>query len=359
MIAATATAVAAVGAFGLGLMRVRPMIYGEAEVLFEASRMRGGLPLFVDPTAGAFDYGPVPTRCQVAYPPLWSWALSHVPAGGAETIGRTLATAAWIGGLAWIASRARPGLRARAAAAAGLAAGVFVTAIFATSARPDSVAVAIAGAALVRTLRAPRLPEQGVGSRAPRLDALAGAMLALAAWTKPNVLGVAAGLFTWTALRRPRDLGGALLGALAVSAPIAAVLHVVSHGTWWQHIVRTLGQPLALDVWWSHVGTRGMFVLPAAYVTWIALRSRRDAAAEAALFAWSASLAWALVSLGKIGSASNYWMEPAVAAVAVAGVAAPPAARRSARDRAPRSRRRRQRMDRRRERGGRTRVVRP
>lgn len=308
-LASVAASVLATLVFALGLLRVRPMIYGEAEVLFEASRIRDHLALFVDPVAGAFDYGPVPTRCQVAYPPLWSWVLSWLPRAFAERGGRLLGTASWFGGLAWVASRARAELRGQAVLAAGVAAGVFVLALFPVTARPDAAALALVGVALARCVR-----------RA-EVDAVAGGLLALAAWTKPNVLGIAGGVFLFALVQRPRDLLRAALGGLAVTLPVAATLHVVSHGTCWQHFTRTLGQPLSLSVWWSHMWTRAMFVAPIATTTWLAWRARRDPGARLALYAWGASLAWALVSLAKIGSASNYWMEPAMAAVAVAGVA--------------------------------------
>lgn len=307
-------------AFSLGLLRVRPMIYGEAEVLFEATRLRAHLPLFVDPAVGELDYGPVPTRCMVVYPPLWSWLLSFVPAAQAETVARALGTAFWFGGLAAVAGLARRGSRRSAWLAAGLAAGVYVTAIFASTGRPDAAAVALAGIALA------------LAARKGEVTVATGAMLALAAWLKPNVLGIAAGTFVFALAHRPRDIGvrgrslraaagaaRAALGGLAVSLPVATLLHLASHGAVWHHVTRSLGQPLALDVWWGHVWTRAMFLAPAALVTWLGWRSRKDPGARLALFAWLASLAWSIVSLGKVGSASNYWMEPSIAAVVLAG----------------------------------------
>jgi hypothetical protein len=299
-------------AYALGLLAVRPLIYGEAEVLFEASRMRDHLPLFVDPALGELDYGPVPTRCMVVYPPLWSWLLSHLPGTHAAEVARALGTVAWFGGLAAVAWLARPERRRAAWIAATAAAGVYVTALFATTGRPDAAAVALAGIALALAAR-----EGDVGFAT-------GALLALAAWVKPNVLGIAAGTFLFASLRRPRDVARAALGGLAVSLPVAAVLQIASHGAVWQHVTRSLGQPLALDVWWGHVWTRAMFLAPAAFTTWIGWHARKDPGGRLALFAWLGSLAWTLVSLGKIGSASNYWMEPAIAAVVVVGNAATP-----------------------------------
>jgi hypothetical protein len=312
VIAAVAASVLLTLAFSLGLIAERPILSGEAEPLHEATRIHDGLALYTDPIAGAFDYGPVPTRCYVAYTPLWSWVLSHVPTSSSETVGRLLDTLLWFGVLAWLATRARPAHRHAAWLAAGAVAGVYVLAIFATSARPDAAAVALAGVALAR------------GVRRAELDAACGALLALAAWVKPNVLGVALGLFLLERVVRPRSWR-ALAGALAVSVPLAVTLHVVSHGLWLHHMMRTLGQPLEARVWWLNLSSRGMFLLPAVWITWAALRSRADPAVRMALWAWVASLGWAIFSLSKTGAASNYWMEPAIAAVVVASIApAPP-----------------------------------
>jgi hypothetical protein len=309
-VTAAAASLLATVAFALGLLRVRPWIYGEAEVLFEASRIREHLQLYVDPVAGAFDYGPVPTRCTVVYPPLWSWALSHVPAPATATVARAICTLAWFGSLAWMAARARDRCRPAARLAATVVAGIFVLALFATSGRPDAVATAIAGVSLTRA------------SRRERVDALDGALLALAAWIKPNVLGIAAGLGLFAVRRGARAAMALAAGALAVTVPIALTLQRVSGGTWWEHLTASLGQPLSLDVWWSQVGTRAMFLAPVVWTTWVGAHDRTPGA-RAALVAWIASLVWALVSLAKAGSASNYWMEPAIAAVAVFANASP------------------------------------
>jgi hypothetical protein len=303
-IAAIAASVLATGAFALGLLRVRPLIPGEAEILFEASRIRQGFALYVDPLVGEFDYGPVPTRCYVLYPPLWSWVLAHVPATFAATIARVTCTLAWFGSLAWVASRARPECRRAAWLAAGAVAGVFVLALFATSGRPDALATAVAGVALSRA------------AARGRVGATEGAVLALAAWMKPNVIGIAAGLGVYALARGPVFAGAFVAGAACVSLPLAAVLQRASGGAWVHHLVGSVVQPLSLAIWWTHVSTRAMFLAPAALTTWLGARDRTPGA-RIATFAWCASLAWALFSLAKAGSASNYWMEPAMAAVAI------------------------------------------
>jgi hypothetical protein len=61
-------------------VRARPPMGGEGEALFEAARMRAHLPLYTDPIEGAWEQGAPPARYYVLYPPLWSWALSLLPA---------------------------------------------------------------------------------------------------------------------------------------------------------------------------------------------------------------------------------------------------------------------------------------
>jgi len=60
-------------AYAVALLRDRPVLDGEGELLHEAGRLRMHLPLYTDPQMGAFDQGPYPSRVYVVYPPLWSW----------------------------------------------------------------------------------------------------------------------------------------------------------------------------------------------------------------------------------------------------------------------------------------------
>ncbi len=303
---------------------LRPLDGVEGAVLFEAARIRAHLPLYVDPVLGAHDYGPVAARYYVLYPPLWSWVLSLLPVAHAATLGRWLGIASWWGLLALLAARARRGCRAKAVLAAGFVGGVYEFAEFGGSARPDAIALLLAGLALERTLRR------------ERLDAVAGALFALAAWTKPNVIGMAAGVFVLSFVRSPRRTLGPIGAALAVTAVVAGVLQKVSGGAWLDHLTRATGQPLSALVLRAQMKHRAQFFCGLfAFAGWLGWRVRARARASATvpgitlepgepeqgpllgLAALAASVLWSLSTLPKIGSAANYWMEPCVAAVAL------------------------------------------
>lgn len=302
---ALGVAVAANLAFVLGLIRTRPQLYGEAEVLFEATRLREHLPLYTDPVVGAADYGPIPSRFYVCYPPLWSLVLSFVPAGAAELFGRIACTLGWFGGLFALARIGHGDKRAGLIAAA-YGAGVWVISNLVTSGRPDAIALAIVACALSRTMR--------LG----KADAWATALFTLAWWVKPNVLAIGAGVVVATALADRSTMKRNVAAALAVTVPIVCILHVWSGGTWLLHFQRSLLQSLNIHHWWAQIRPRSLFIVPGSFVLWLAIRGRGTSAGRLACFAFIASVVWTVVSLAKIGAASNYWAEPALAAVAVA-----------------------------------------
>ena len=296
-------------------LTARPTLPGETEVLFEASRLRAGLPLYVDPAVGAYDYGALPARYLVTYPPLWSWVVSHVPPGAPALVFARLASAcAWLGALGWLSARARPGCRAQALAASAFYAGTFNVALFAMAGRPDSIAVLLAAIALARAVRA------------RRVDALSGALFALAAWTKPTVIGLAAGALAADLLSRRRPSAG-LAGAAIVSALALIVLEAVSGHAWLSHLVRSNLQPISVAAWLDAMRHDVFFFVgPAAYALFMGWRRRRDPGVLIALAALAASFAWALFSRAKIGSSTNYWMESSVGVVAVCASAKGPGA---------------------------------
>lgn len=307
--AGLAVAVAVNLAFVLGLIRTRPQLYGEAEVLFEAARLREHLPLYTDPLVGAADYGPIASRFYVCYPPLWSLVLSFVPTQAAQLFGRVACTAGWFGALFALAhARVGPGEGDKRAGlvAAAYGSGVWVIANLVTSGRPDAIALALAACALARSVR--------LG----RADAWATVLYTLAWWVKPNILAIGVGAVLATALANPSSLKRNLGAALAVTLPIACTLHAWSDGAWLLHFQRSLLQSLNVDHWWAQIRPRSLFVVPILFVGWLGVRGRGTRQGRLALFAFVTAVVWTIISLAKIGAASNYWAEPALAAVAVA-----------------------------------------
>ncbi len=154
-----------------------------------------------------------------------------------------------------------------------------------------------------------------------------GSLLALAAWTKPNVVGIAFGVFAYAALRDRKALAQLIIGAFVPSVVIGAILYRASDGLFIEHLLKATGQPPDFALWRSQVGARlPFFLLPLGYAIFCAHREphRRDVAI--ARFALIGAIAWTVLSLAKIGSASNYWLEPSLAAfvlVSRAGVAWP------------------------------------
>jgi hypothetical protein len=292
--------------FAVATLPLRPLEYVEGCLLFEASRIRSGLALYTDPVVGAFDYGPVPARFYVLYPPLWSGVLSLVPVGVAAPVGRAGSLLVWYGVLGWIAWGAWRRERPFGVLAAAFVGGVYTLTLYAASARPDALAVALAAVALERSVRAERTP-----------SAKEGALFALAAWMKPNVVGLAAGVFLALA-RTPRRALAAVLPAALVSVAIAIPLGIVSHGAFWVHLARSTMQPMSLSLWTEQMTTRlPFFALLLGFALVAGALARAEAGVRLATVALGASLLWTVVSLAKVGSATCYWMEPCVGAVIV------------------------------------------
>jgi len=286
----------------------------EGEVLFEAARIRGGLSLYVDPLVGAFDYGPVPARYFVLYPPIMPWLVSLVPFAASPPALRALGTLGWLGLFASIAWRAEPGCRRAAWTGAALVASVFALAPFVSSGRPDTLAALLAGLGLARS------------ARLGRVDPLAAALFAVAPWIKPNIVGLAAGaMLVDLALRRTRALASIAV-ALVVSVALYAVLMHVSHGAFLTHLRMSTGQPLSLVQWKAQLpGRLQFFGVPAVLAALCGWRARGDGALPErrrdgialALGALVVAAAWALLSAAKIGSSACYWMETCIASVVV------------------------------------------
>jgi hypothetical protein len=278
----------------------RPLDGVEGDILFEAQRVRRGLTLYVDPLVGAHDYGEPPARYLVLYPPLWSAFLALFPS---PIFARIVATGAWLGVLAWIVCRTARERRLATGVFASFIAGTWVLALYGASARPDAVAIALMGVALERS------------SRLARVDVLCGALFALAAWTKPNVIGAAPGAFLACAIAsRPKAILPGIAGAIGVSAIVAGVLSIATGRVWIEHFLASTAQPPSLRLWLEQLATRvPFFALPIAAAIAFGWRRREDASVRIATLALVTSTIWMLVSFAKIGSATNYCMEPCVA----------------------------------------------
>jgi hypothetical protein len=307
-LAVVTSALAATVSYAIVSVFRRPWDTVEGEVLFEADRLRRGLALYIDPVQGAFDYGPVPARFYVLYPPVWSWVLSHLPSRIAGTAARGFDVVAWFGLLAWIACRAELRCRRTAALAAAFAASVFTLTLFAVTARPDTVALVLAGLALERSVR------HG------RVDVTAAVLFALAPWMKPNVVGLAAGALLASMLSsrasRAAERWTPLAAAFGVTGAMGVALQLASGGAWIPHLLRSTGQPLSLPLWIEQLASKGPFFgAPFAFAAWCGWRAREPRGVRLGLAALFASVAWATFSLAKIGSATNYCLEPAIASV--------------------------------------------
>jgi hypothetical protein len=295
--------------FVVATLGVRLPYWGEAEVLFEASRLRAGWPIFTDPLRGASELGLPPSRFYVTYPPLWTWCVSWMPEAVAMLGGRTVSSAAWFGTLAWLAFTSAPSVRRSAILAASFVAGIWVLTNFASTGRPDSAACALGAITLARAVRHERLDGVGV------------ALLVLVPWMKPTILGlpagamVAASFFTNEASLRRREVLSYAAALVALSALFA---HVGSSGELFRHVVRSNAQPFTMDAWMAQVPARLPFFAPLfAWAGWVGWRERERAGMAIVLGAFAGGLVWTLVALAKTGSSSNYWMEPAMAAVVV------------------------------------------
>ncbi len=308
----------ACAAWSLAQAFVRPPDYAEGCVLFNSSRIRDGLALYTDLAAGAHEYGEPPSRYLVAYTPFHAALASLLPAGLALGVARLVGLAAWWGALAVPVFYATGERKRSSRALALFLGGTFLFARWGATAKPDAVALLFLSCALVR-----------VGGKG-RLDAWSGALLAIAALWKPSVVGAAPGLFVASALGswRGRDASEReeRSGALWATSAVVAVsviafggLALASHGEARRHLLAALG----LSFQWHLFVENNLSRLPFVFglflaASVVAYRSRRDGGGARLLFsALLTSVTVAALGLGKIGSASNYLMEPALVSLAI------------------------------------------
>jgi hypothetical protein len=199
-------------------------------------------------------------------------------------------------------------------------AGVWTLALYGASARPDAVAVFCSGFALLRTVR--RNSKDGIG-----IDAVSGVLFALAAWVKPNVIGIAPGVFLAALLphaslrgasflSRLRTVAPGLVAALCTSLCIGGILALASRSLWLTHLLASTGQPPNFELWVDQLRSRlPFFGLPLALTAAVGVQQRERREVLIAVGALLSACFWCVLSLAKIGSATNYFLEPAVAAL--------------------------------------------
>ena len=278
---------------------LRQPLYSEAMILFNASRIREGLPLYVPAVIGAHEYGEPPARYWVAYTPVYATILAAIPSAAALVVARLLGLFAWYAALIRSVLRARPGDRARAAIAALFLASIYRFMSEAASAKPDALALLVVVVALDRVL-----DRRGA-------DARAGLLFALAALIKPSVFGAAIGALAASSLVTRRIRGS--LAAAATLATAFAGLQLATGGLGLSHLRAAVALEFQLELAQSTVPARFVFVAGlialAALGAW---QARRDASARIGLAALASSIVVAAIGFGKVGASTNYLMEPSL-----------------------------------------------
>jgi hypothetical protein len=238
--------------------------------------------------------------------------VSLVPAGAAVVFGRIACSLTWFGSLAGLAWTAPRESRREAAVAAAFIAGIWVLANFATIGRPDSIACALAAIALARAIR------RG------KADLLCIALLVLVPWVKPTLIGLPTGAILGAALADRNNARRTLGTAVVLAGGSAAIAFVASGGAVFTHVIRSNAQAFTLTAWLDQVPARLPFFAPLfAWAAWVGWRDRRSTGTRIGLAALGGAVAWTLFAVAKTGSASNYWMEPSIAAVALIARAQP------------------------------------
>jgi hypothetical protein len=316
---AVSLACAACGlAFVVYSLWLRPYGAVEAELVFQASRIQKGFPLYVDPAAGAWEAGPPPSRYYVLYTPLWPWLLAHVAPTGlvaTRTVGRLANLVLLVVCLTALVRASKPANRLIVVTGAALVVGFEMLVREATLADADMPAVLLSTLGLLR-MNARR-----------GLDPVSAALVAATPLVKPSVLGGAIGAVlahVWAHRRGGvRRLLLPLLAGAVVGGAMVAVFHVWSGGAWLQHIVRATGQTISAERWLQEFGARAVF-LGAPHIVVFALAVRRRLPIFATL-PLATSIAWATFSMAKHGSGTHYWLEPTMAALLALGSMTPAA----------------------------------
>ena len=292
----------------------------EASLTYEALRVAKGWALYIDPVKGAWEAGPPPSRYTVLYTPLWSWGLGHLAAPNLQNVkdvGRALSILAWLVSHVvpvWVAKK---GKRAAPAIASLLGATVIFLSRNAPAAAPDMLAAALVALGLARA------------AKKDRVDEISAMFFTAAPFVKPSCLGLFAGAFLVCIVRRPpsgtsqgHKLGylRTLIAGLATFGVLAGTCHFISDGKWISDMVFSTGQPISFSRWLVEFGNRSFVLgLPHAVVAFVAWRKKVSWVVLAPLLT---SITWSTFSMAKLGSGTQYWHEPTIAAIVAIAVMA-------------------------------------
>ncbi|MSO58584.1 MAG: hypothetical protein EXQ77_06055 [Thermoleophilia bacterium] len=284
---------------------LRPPDYAEACVLFNASRIRAGFALYVDPLLGAHEYGEPPARYYVAYTPIFSAMVAAFPPPHALAATRFVGLLAWYGALAALVATARPDCRRAAALGALFVGGMFLLTRWSVCAKPDAVALCLAAFALARTIA------RG------RADAVSGAIFVVAALVKPNIFGAGLGAICATVVFTQHGRFSSVIAACAVLLVFVGGMEAWSGGQAHGHLRAATALEFHPGLLAENVASRAPFIGGLVIAALTASRASADARGRIALAALGSSVAIASLGFGKFGSASNYLMEPAIVSVVI------------------------------------------
>ncbi|MEK7862841.1 MAG: hypothetical protein AAB295_06200, partial [Chloroflexota bacterium] len=233
-----------------------PVLYGEGAVAHAAQLARDRMEYVTSSAATA------PIFTAANYPPLY-FHLAGV--GDPFVTGRILSIAATLFVAGAIAFRARTGGRVVALALAAAWLATAPVAVWGSAVKPDLVALALTVGAVL--------------ALDARRAVLAGALLALAFWTKPTAALPAMALLVFLAMNErsalPRFVAAGV-GALA----LAAVATVLPDAAMYEHVVTWNALPWHADQAFF-MGVLALFIAGAASVAFAVLRTRGAVAAYA------------------------------------------------------------------------------
>ena len=277
--------------------------YGEGFVQLDVQRTAAGGALYGDPAQQ-------PWTLQV-YTPLYPWLVARLaPQGGSSYVpGRLVGYAAVLGTalLVGLAGRRRTGASAWGVAAFYLTLPLFVS--WGAAVRPDNLAVLCATAGVIWVDRA----------GAARAVLWAVPLFLAAGLAKQSTVAAPLAALVWLALR---DWRLALTFGLALGAAAGlciAALQLGSGGWFWLHTFDShVAKPFVWARTWHVAASFFAFHAPvvvfgAGLWVWVLARRRLSCATL-----WLPISALAALSAGKVGSDTNYFLEPMAALALVA-----------------------------------------